>query len=140
MDKRVNTADQRRRFKGTAKQIRSGKPLRQDQLEYLAAAFDKIGDGADANNVFGLNKIRGEKNSTVQARKGISLALSFVAAYRRPVEDYGYGLSLDEAFIKASEVFPQYSPETLERYWKQKDKRHMRSINRQSGDQDNPFE
>jgi len=140
MAKKVNTADIRRRFKNTARQIRSGNPLRQDQLAYLADAFDRIGDGADANDVFGLKKIRGEKNSTIEARKDISLVLSLVAAYRSPEEDGGYGLSLDQSFIKASQAFPEYSPETLERYWRQQDKKHMRNIDRKSEDQDNPFE
>lgn len=53
--------DQRKRYLAAADQIRDGKPLTEDQLAYLADVFQKIGHGADANEVMGLTYGPGQR-------------------------------------------------------------------------------
>ena len=106
-----------------------------------AKIFKEILDGKDANEALGLKYKRGNTEGKAIARQKISLVLFWVACACESESDGGLGLTLNEAFIKASEVFEKfgYSPEMIEKYWYQEDKSHMRNALRGYFDQDSPL-
>jgi len=137
----MNPIDHRKNWIAFVHQMQSKNPLTPVQFEHLAKIFKEILDGKDANEALGLKYKRGNTEGKAIARQKISLVLFWVACACESESDGGLGLTLNEAFIKASEVFEKfgYSPEMIEKYWYQEDKSHMRNALRGYFDQDSPL-
>ena len=75
------------------------------------------------------------------ARQKISAVLFWVACAIESESEGGLGLTLNDAFNRAADLFPhfEYTPEMIEKYWYQKDKVHMQNSVRSFYDQDSPL-
>jgi hypothetical protein len=96
-------------------------PLRQRLPSCLSCVVDalwRIGCSEDATEVLGTKAKRGERRSVGEAEKSDrkTFAISLVAAAIRPKEDGGVGISLDDAFVEAGELF-RLDEETVRTYW-----------------------
>jgi hypothetical protein len=87
--------------------------------DFLTVALWRMGNGEDANSVFGLKAKRGERKTTAEARRRFKMraAIAWVAAAIRPPEQDGLGCSLTKAFERAAYAFG-LTYDTLATYWR----------------------
>ena len=147
----VNPTEQRIRFLALAAQLREGAPLNDDQIAYLASAFEKIGNGESSDAVFHLKRNPGQKIDNEEHRRKMSLVFVQIAHYIASPNGYpkGEGLTLKEAFEKvgplARALFGEdknsekYSPEYFSKVWNDPSYGHMRTTLRTSFDPDSPL-
>jgi hypothetical protein len=85
-------------------QLRASKPLTSEQEAYLADAFEKIGNGASADEVFHLKRKQGQSIKDDEIRQGMSFITQVIACSIQPISHpfFWRGLSLTEAFEEAS--------------------------------------
>ena len=85
-------------------QLRASKPLTSEQEAYLADAFEKIGNGASADEVFHLKRKQGQSIKDDEIRQGMSFITQVIACSIQPISHpfFWRGLSLSEAFEEAS--------------------------------------
>ena len=147
----VNPTEQRKRFLALAAQLREGRPLNDDQIAYLASAFEKIGNGESSDAVFHLKRKPGQKIDSEEHRQKMSLVFVQVAHYI--ASPYGYpkgeGLTLTEAFEKTAPLAralfgedkhpEKYTPEYLRKVWNDPSYGHMRTTLRTPFDPDSPL-
>lgn len=102
----MSPRNQRKRFLAIAEQIRNGSPpINKDLLAYIAEAFERIGQGEDANSVLGLKYGRGQKKEDEISLEQRSLILHWMTCAMRPENDLdefgnpagGLGLTLEQA-------------------------------------------
>ena len=146
-----NPTEQRTRFLALAVQLRKGKPLNDEQIEYLASGFERIGNGESSDAVFHLKRNRGQKIDNEEHRRKMSLVFVRIADYLafRDGHPYGEGPTLTEALEKvapfARALFgddknsENYSPEYLSKVWNDPSYRHMRTTLRTPFDPDSPL-
>jgi hypothetical protein len=146
-----NPTEQRNRFLNLAVQLRQGTPLNDDQTEYLASRFERIGKGESSDVVFHLKRNPGQKIDNEEHRRRMSLVFLQVAHLIASPDGSpkGEGLSLIEAFEKvgplARALFGEdknsekYSPEYLSKVWNDPSYGHMRTTLRTPFDPDSPF-
>lgn len=147
----VNPTEQRKRFLALSVQLREGTPLNDDQIAYLASAFEKIGNGESSDAVFHLKRNPGQKIDNEEHRRKMSLVFVQIAHYIASPNGYpkGEGLTLKEAFEKvgplARALFGEdknsekYSPEYLSKVWNDPSYGHMRTTLRTPFDPDSPL-
>ena len=98
----INPTEQRKRFLSLAVQLRKGTPLNDEQIEYLARVFERIGNGESSDAVFHLKRNPGQKIDNEEHRRTMSLVFIQIAHYTASPDRHpkGEGLSLKEAFEK----------------------------------------
>jgi len=146
-----NPTEQRKRFLSLAVQLREGRPLNDEQTEYLASRFERIGNGEGSDAVFHLKRNPGQKIDNEEHRRIMSLVFVQIAHYIASPDGYpkGEGLSLIEAFEKvgplARALFGEdknsekYTPEYLNKVWNDHSYKHMRTTLRTPFDPDSPL-
>jgi hypothetical protein len=146
-----NPTEQRKRFLALALHLREGKPLNEEQVEYLANGFERIGYGESSDAVFHLKRNPGQKIDNEEHRRKMSLVFIQIAHYLASPDGYpkGEGLSLSEAFEKVAplargifgenENSEKYSPEYLSKVWNDPSYRHMKTTLRTPFDPDSPL-
>ena len=137
----MNPTDHRKNWTAFTDQMRSKKPLTPEQFEHLEKVFVAILSGVDANEALGLKYKPGNSPNKDLARQKISAVLFWVACAIESESEGGLGLTLNDAFNRAADLFPhfEYTPEMIEKYWYQKDKVHMQNSIRSFYDQDSPL-
>jgi len=139
--------EQRTRFKALANQLKKGKRLTRDQIEYLASRFERIGDGESADAVFHLKRSAGKKVEDEQHRRTMSLVFLQIAHLMDP-PPLGNGFSLMNALeavvplargLFGVENSEKYSVEYLYKLWYDPSYAHMRTTLRTPFDRDSPF-
>jgi hypothetical protein len=148
----VNPTEQRTRFLDLAVQLRKGTPLNDEQIEYFASGFERIGNGESSDAVFHLKRNPGQKIDNEEHRQKMSLVFVQIAHYIASPDGYpkGEGLSLIEAFEKVAPLArglfgedknsEKYSPEYLSKVWNDPSYRHMRTTLRTPFDPDSPLQ
>lgn len=147
----VNPTEQRKRFLALATQLRTGTPLTQDQTRYLTDAFERIGNGENADEVLHLKRRKGQSTTAEQRRRTMSLVFAQVAHYIAPKEGRppGEGLALQEAMERVAPLAKglfgkhedpdSYSVEYLLKCWHDSSYAHMKTTLRTPLDPDSPF-
>ncbi|MGA0840398.1 MAG: hypothetical protein ACO3P1_10950 [Pseudomonadales bacterium] len=136
----MSVLDQRKRFARLAQRIRDGKLPTSEQLEWLADAFAKIGEGADVEEALGLKRGRGKSKQDELARQWLDFALFWVASAIEngiPEADaFEKGVQIQRHFhgIDPNDPDDRYSVENLRRAWHRYP--HMRRSQRLPGDDD----
>lgn len=135
----MGPADNRRVYADLARQLSSGEELLKEERTFLAACFERLSTGEDANIVFGLKLGRGQSAADAERRRMVSVLLHLVAAH---VHD---GLQVERACAKVSEIShrlptngPAYDADYLRQCWYEYP--HMRSLDRSLYDPDFPYE
>jgi hypothetical protein len=97
----------------------AGVHLQAADRKALARALWRIGNGEDANVVFGVKARRGQRKTPGQAAKRFKMraAVGWVAAAIRSRDEGGLGYSLADALERAAKSF-RLSDETLLTYWR----------------------
>jgi len=94
----MSVRTQRKRYGALARQIRNkNTPLTEEQLNYLANAFEKIEMGCDANFALGLAYMAGHKEADDIALEDNRLILHWMTCAMTLENDGGLGLSLEQA-------------------------------------------
>jgi hypothetical protein len=96
----MNHLDNQRILGDLARQIEHGEQLSEAQLNYLRESFARIGNGEDANAVFGVRPTRGKSEKDAISRLKHSLILHWMAC----AIDGPDGLSVSQASEKAMEI------------------------------------
>ena len=146
----VNPTEQRKGFLQLAEQLRSGQPLLQAQMDYLAPRFQRIGEGESADLVFHLKRQPGQKIEDEERRKKMRLVFSLIATLKASPHERlnGENLPLHIALEKGSELArtlfgesdpDSYSPEYLNKLWHDPSYEHMKSTFVDYRDPDSPF-
>ena len=91
---------QRKRFRALATHLRENKPLNVEVVDYLANAFEKIGAGASADEVFNLKYNRGQKVRDEDFKNNLIKIFPLIATYMS--KDSGYGLNASQAISAVS--------------------------------------
>jgi hypothetical protein len=88
------------------------------EREYLFAALARISTGHDADLAFGVKAKRGERRTRRQRIKPdeFQAVISWIAAAKRPWDEHGLGITLDEAITRAARL-SGYTYETLTHAW-----------------------
>ena len=146
-----NPTEQRTRFLALSLQLRRGTPLNDEQIEYLASGFERIGNGESSDTVFHLKRNPGQKIDNEDHRRTMSLVFAQIAYYTSPPDGHtkGEGMSLTEAFEKVAPLAralfgedknsEKYSPEYLSKVWNDPSYGHMRTTLRTPFDPDSPL-
>ena len=151
---------QRRRLGQLADRIELNEILRVEDRDYVVGTLRQLFEGADANEVFGLKKGKGEKTADQIKRKNLSALFHWMmgATEKAP---HGHGLNATEAIEAASalsnsetyrcakknlvlepgtpNLFKPISPENLRKAWYKKDYKHLKKIEIDEGDRDFPY-
>ena len=94
----MSVLTQRKRFLALSDQIRDGKvPLTNEQINYLADAFEKIGLGCNADFALGLSYSAGKSKSKDKALEERRFVLHWMTCAMQSEEEGGYALNIDEA-------------------------------------------
>jgi hypothetical protein len=123
----VSPRNQRKRFQALADQLRNNSsPLNEDQLDYLANAFERIGLGEDANTVLGLAYGPGRSEDKEISLEQRSLILHWMTCAMLSDTDLdesgqlvgGLGLTLEQAVdaVLAIADGEWINPKTKEKY------------------------
>ena len=150
---------QRRRLGQLADRIELNETLRVVDREYVVGTLRQLFEGADANEVFGLKKRKGEKTIDDEKRKNLAALFHWMmgAMEKAPL---GYGLNATEAIDAAAalsnketyrcakknlvlepgtpNLFKPVSPENLRKAWYKKNYKHLKKIEIDVGDRDFP--
>ena len=147
----INPTEQRKRFLSLSVQLRKGTPLNDEQIEYLARVFERIGNGESSDAVFHLKRNPGQKIDNEEHRRTMSLVFIQIAHYTASPDRHpkGEGLSLKEAFEKVAPLArglfgedknsEKYSPEYLSKVWNDPSYAHMKTRWRTPFDPDSPL-
>jgi hypothetical protein len=147
----VNPTEQRKRFLILAEQLHKSIPLNDEQIEYLASGFERIGNGESSDAVFHLKRNPGQKIDNEEHRQKMSLVFVQIAHYIASPDGRpkGEGLTLKEAFEKvaplARTLFGEdknsenYSPEYFNKIWNDPSYKHMKTTFRTPFDPDSPL-
>ncbi len=142
----MNPLDTRKQLADFARQMRSGEPLRADQRDFLADAFERIANGEKPNEVLGLKYQRGNSESDAIARQNWSFIFHWIAGSTAEGPD---AITLEEAFVRAVPIAQrlfqnqkgkQYDADYIRQRWYNTDYAHMRSVERGIFDPDSPYE
>ena len=151
---------QRRRLGQLADRIEVDEILRVVDREYIVGTLRQLFERADANEVFGLKKRKGEKTIDDEKRKNLAALFHWMmGAMEKP--PLGYGLNATEAIEAASalsnsetyrcakknlvfepgtpNLFKPISPENLRKAWYKNDYKHLKKIEIDVGDRDFPY-
>ena len=146
--------NQRKRMSIVAKQLRSGTNLDQKQRAWIAKRFEDIGEGADANDVFGLTYDAGQSEVDEKRRENLRLIFSWILAAITldttiPVnqrKNCKPVLKIGEALKEASELskergglFKPIELSTLRAAWYNKKYDYLKSLVIRPLDPDSPF-
>ncbi len=92
--------------------------------QFLIKAFNRIGQGEDANKALGVTGKRGERRTREQALKRFNIRsdLAWIAAAIRPISEDGLGLTFQQAIDEiASDMNggpgSRFTSETLKNSW-----------------------
>lgn len=135
----MGPSDNRRVYGELARQLSSSEQLIDEQRTFLAACFERLSAGEDANVVFGLKSRRGESALDAERRRMLSFLLHLVATL------VDSGLEVEAACAKVSDVSdrlptngPAYDAAYLRQCWYKYP--HMHSTERSLYDPDFPYE
>jgi hypothetical protein len=135
----MGPSDNRRVYGELARQLTSSEELIDEQRTFLAACFERLSAGEDANVVFGLKSRAGQRALDAERRRMLSFLLHLVATL------VDSGLEVEAACAKVSDVSdrlptngPAYDAAYLRQCWYQYP--HMRSTKRSLYDPDFPYE
>lgn len=145
--------DNQRVLMSLALQIQRKEPLSEEQLQFLAVVFYRIGAGEDANKVLSVRLQQGQKLSDVVARCRMSLILHWIAGAIQPdPQSNSKHMTVEAACVEAvttivpvaRKAFPgadsqQYDAEYIQRCWSEPAYAHMRSPDRGWIDSDFPY-
>lgn len=95
----MSVRTQMKRFGALAIQIRERKELSDEQLDYLAEAFEKISQGCPAEIALALKHGAGQTESKEISVEERAVVIHWMHCAMRPIEENGLGLNLDEATI-----------------------------------------
>jgi len=149
----MNIRTQRKRFAALADQLRDGFDLTTEQKDFLIAAFEKISIGFSSDEALGLKHTAGYSDKKEIAAEKNRLVLHWMACAMQPLEEGGFGLTLEqaiEAAVALSEgqwtnpisnethiykdkvgnptgLFPQHTFDTLKKMWSEAGKNGNRS-------------
>jgi hypothetical protein len=161
----MSPEDQKKRFLDFANQLQSGAEITREQRVYLQRVFFEMGSGRDANEALGLQFTAGKSLKDANARQDRSLVIHWMENAMQPEDLGGLGLSLTQAIQAVTELgegqwinpktkqkhtyldqygnkgarLPKYSDSTVEKIWKSKDNKHMRSAIRSALEIDSPY-
>ena len=151
---------QRRSLGRLADRIELGETLSVEDREYVVGTLRQLSEGADANEVFGLKKRKGEKTIDDEKRKNLSALFHWITgAMEKP--PLGYGLNATEAIDAAAalsnnetyrcakknlvlepgtpNLFKPISPENLRKAWYKDHYQHLKKIEIDVSDRDFPY-
>ena len=107
-------------------ELEAGRELSKKDRDFLCCALISISRGEDAREVLGVKATRGSRTSFSERSKiaNLQLVMGWISTAIEPVELNedgehvgGLGLSFDEAVVKAADLFPGRSEETLRNEW-----------------------
>ena len=109
-----------------AQKLEQSEELSADVRLNLAEILRSIGEGADANEAFGLKRKPGEKESDELVHYTLSFLFHWISAAILPEEEGGLSLTKAEAIRRASAIsksqenLKTFSQETLKSHWNNK--------------------
>lgn len=124
----MSVKDRQDRLRNIAEVIESEEPLSVADRDFIVQALRDIADGVDAKQALNVKAKRGERTSKasktlkLEGKIGKALAIGWIAAAKRPIEQDGLGLTYDQAFQllrslnKRGSMFG-FAEETLKTYW-----------------------
>lgn len=147
----MNPLDIRKRLQLFAKKMSTQSQLTNEEYEFLANVFDRIANGEDANEVLGVNFVRGHTLKNAKNRQAISFIIQWIECAIQPTTDDlpGLGYSVSEACNEAVPILrkmlgvedsEKYDAEYIRQCYYKPEFAHMRSTNRGALDQDSPFQ
>jgi len=95
----MSVRTQMKRFGALAIQIRERKELSDEQLDYLAEAFEKISQGCPSDIALALKRSAGQTLSKEIAAEERAVVIHWMYCAMRPIKEDGLGLNLDQATI-----------------------------------------
>ena len=95
----MSVRTQMKRFGALAIQIRERKELSDEQLDYLAEAFEKISQGCPSDIALALKRGAGQTLSKEIAAEERAVVIHWMYCAMRPIKEDGLGLNLDQATI-----------------------------------------
>lgn len=95
----MSVRTQMKRFGALAIQIRERKELSNEQLDYLAEAFEKISQGCPAEIALALKHGAGQTFAKEIAVEERAVVIHWMHCSMQPIKDGGLGLDLDQAII-----------------------------------------
>jgi hypothetical protein len=134
----------------TGIQLENGVPLTVDQMLFWGQHLRRIGEGEDPSAVLNLKRKPGESAADDEQRKKISHVMALIASYHKPIFDPRLPkpkkYTLEQAINKIIDKVPEmmgdggkYDFDQVMSWWKDRNKRHMRSPIRNKTDRDNPY-
>ena len=116
----------RKKLEVIAQKLEKSEELPTDVRLALAEIFRSIGEGADANEAFGLKRKPGEKESDELVGYTLSFLFHWISAAILPEEEGGLSLTKAEAIRRASAIsksqrnLKTFSEKTLKSHWNNK--------------------
>ena len=95
----MSVRTQMKRFGALANQIRERKELSNEQLEYLAEAFEKISQGCPSEIALALKNGAGQTVSKEISAEERAVVIHWMHCAMQPIKNGGLGLDLDQATI-----------------------------------------
>ena len=95
----MSVRTQMKRLGALAIQIRERKELSDEQLDYLAEAFEKISQGCPSDIALALKRGAGQTLSKEIAAEERAVVIHWMYCAMRPIKEGGLGLNLDQATI-----------------------------------------
>jgi len=143
----MNHLDNQRILGDLARQIEHGEQLSEAQLNYLRKSFARIGNGEDANSVFGVRPTRGKSKKDAISRQKHSFILHWMACAIDGPDGLSVSQACEIAMTKlaplAHELFGNpdnalYDAEYLRKLWY--DNPELQKLDRNIFDDSFPFE
>jgi hypothetical protein len=113
--------------------LSEGRDLAPDVRAFIAKAFQRIGEGEDANIVLGVKAKRGQRKSVKSSMDAFALELElrWIASAICSPEEEGLGLTLEEAILRRSSGEGRsrhsgYTYESLRKAWYDRPEFHGR--------------
>ena len=116
----------RKKLEVIAQKLEKSEELSTDVRLALAEIFRSIGEGADANEAFGLQRKPGEKESDELVKYTLSFLFHWISTAILPEEKDGLSLTITEAIRRASAIsksqrnLKTFSEKTLKSHWNNK--------------------
>ena len=138
----ISVKTQRKRFKAASVLLKNGEGFTEEDKSFFMRCFEKIGDGADANEVLGLTYKRGSSLTNENARIKLKLMFSWISGAIDSDKNLGHmtdALTVENALTQAANIFC-YNFEALRRAWYNKNYQHLKGNSLGPLDMDSPTE
>ena len=161
----MSVRTQMKRFGALAIQIRERKELSNEQLDYLAEAFEKISQGCPAEIALALRHETGQSESKEVSVEERAVIIHWMYCAQQSIKENGLGLDLDQAIVavmhlsegewinpingkllsyrdKQGNLVPQfkkYTYETIKKAWYDRENKQFRTLDLSALVVDSPY-